>query len=140
MIRRPPRSTLFPYTTLFRSLAGGEAQHLTDVPKGAGPPAWSPDGKTIAFTSTTAPGRPRQAGQVRQAGRAEERRPGDHPGRVPRRRRRLCRPRRAHPHLDGAGGPARRAAGEGAPGDVRRVRRERTAVERRRYAHLFRLG
>src|SRR2546430_3339561 len=29
MIRRPPRSTLFPYTTLFRSLAG-------DVP-GAGP-------------------------------------------------------------------------------------------------------
>src|SRR3712207_7620591 len=26
MIRRPPRSTLFPYTTLFRS--GGERQHL----------------------------------------------------------------------------------------------------------------
>src|SRR2546426_9358555 len=25
MIRRPPRSTLFPYTTLFRSLHGGEA-------------------------------------------------------------------------------------------------------------------
>ena len=24
MIRRPPRSTLFPYTTLFRSVAGGE--------------------------------------------------------------------------------------------------------------------
>src|SRR2546430_8420045 len=24
MIRRPPRSTLFPYTTLFRSLANGE--------------------------------------------------------------------------------------------------------------------
>src|SRR3712207_8864220 len=24
MIRRPPRSTLFPYTTLFRSQAGGE--------------------------------------------------------------------------------------------------------------------
>src|SRR3989442_11869055 len=24
MIRRPPRSTLFPYTTLFRSLQGGE--------------------------------------------------------------------------------------------------------------------
>src|SRR5258706_8582421 len=23
MIRRPPRSTLFPYTTLFRSMAGG---------------------------------------------------------------------------------------------------------------------
>src|SRR5438477_166551 len=28
MIRRPPRSTLFPYTTLFRSLAG---MHLADL-------------------------------------------------------------------------------------------------------------
>src|SRR3712207_6893926 len=28
MIRRPPRSTLFPYTTLFRSLAVGEVDHL----------------------------------------------------------------------------------------------------------------
>src|SRR3712207_7326490 len=32
MIRRPPRSTLFPYTTLFRSLLGGhirrDANHL----------------------------------------------------------------------------------------------------------------
>src|SRR2546430_13010993 len=27
MIRRPPRSTLFPYTTLFRSLVGGGADH-----------------------------------------------------------------------------------------------------------------
>src|SRR3712207_7578307 len=26
MIRRPPRSTLFPYTTLFRSAAGGAAR------------------------------------------------------------------------------------------------------------------
>src|SRR5437762_10614853 len=26
MIRRPPRSTLFPYTTLFRSCEGGEAR------------------------------------------------------------------------------------------------------------------
>src|SRR3989441_5166403 len=32
MIRRPPRSTLFPYTTLFRSLAGLPA--LVIVPKG----------------------------------------------------------------------------------------------------------
>src|SRR3712207_7773736 len=28
MIRRPPRSTLFPYTTLFRSLAGQRGQSL----------------------------------------------------------------------------------------------------------------
>src|SRR3712207_7640319 len=27
MIRRPPRSTLFPYTTLFRSRAGGGVPH-----------------------------------------------------------------------------------------------------------------
>src|SRR3712207_8526259 len=28
MIRRPPRSTLFPYTTLFRSTLGSKMQHL----------------------------------------------------------------------------------------------------------------
>src|SRR5690606_40379707 len=28
MTRRPPRSTLFPYTTLFRSLGAAEAQHV----------------------------------------------------------------------------------------------------------------
>src|SRR5256885_3055819 len=27
MIRRPPRSTLFPYTTLFRSLQRGDLEH-----------------------------------------------------------------------------------------------------------------
>jgi len=37
------------------SLAGGEAQQLTDLPKGAGPAAWSPDGKTIAFVTSTTP-------------------------------------------------------------------------------------
>src|SRR5256885_6130382 len=32
MIRRPPRSTLFPYTTLFRSLhAGEDVEHALDV-------------------------------------------------------------------------------------------------------------
>src|SRR3712207_7988969 len=40
MIRRPPRSTLFPYTTLFRSLNIGEAEgaqvalHAVDVEVG----------------------------------------------------------------------------------------------------------
>src|SRR5256885_5612640 len=42
MIRRPPRSTLFPYTTLFRSAwlgAWAAAHHrsLTLAPKGSGP-------------------------------------------------------------------------------------------------------
>src|SRR5437867_6985535 len=31
MIRRPPRSTLFPYTTLFRSLAGNDARARVEV-------------------------------------------------------------------------------------------------------------
>src|SRR3712207_7025294 len=31
MIRRPPRSTLFPYTTLFRSLTNGEGNHGEDA-------------------------------------------------------------------------------------------------------------
>src|SRR3712207_8063923 len=35
MIRRPPRSTLFPYTTLFRSTSGGGPYggHLPGVPR-----------------------------------------------------------------------------------------------------------
>src|SRR3712207_8716499 len=34
MIRRPPRSTLFPYTTLFRSQAGGvDGKKMSDVMK-----------------------------------------------------------------------------------------------------------
>src|SRR5258708_18615848 len=33
MIRRPPRSTLFPYTTLFRSEAGGEDHHQRREPE-----------------------------------------------------------------------------------------------------------
>src|SRR5947209_17433374 len=35
MIRRPPRSTLFPYTTLFRSPAGVEVRKVGANPKGA---------------------------------------------------------------------------------------------------------
>src|SRR3712207_6935786 len=31
MIRRPPRSTLFPYTTLFRSEVTARAQHARDL-------------------------------------------------------------------------------------------------------------
>src|SRR5260221_8966719 len=34
MIRRPPRSTLFPYTTLFRSAAGGD--RLRGLDRGGG--------------------------------------------------------------------------------------------------------
>ncbi|MFN7996586.1 MAG: S9 family peptidase [Bryobacteraceae bacterium] len=37
------------------SMEGGEAQPLTEMPKGTSGPVWSPDGRTIAFTSTTLP-------------------------------------------------------------------------------------
>src|SRR2546425_9356082 len=40
MIRRPPRSTLFPYTTLFRSKAVSD-------------PQLSPDGKWVAYIVST---------------------------------------------------------------------------------------
>src|SRR2546430_16479148 len=35
MIRRPPRSTLFPYTTLFRSTTWGASSIAVTVPNGA---------------------------------------------------------------------------------------------------------
>src|SRR3989442_10077999 len=75
MIRRPPRSTLFPYTTLFRSFVQGEIvvassrtgrfqlyaaeranlaqlRKIMDDTAVATEPAFSPDGSRIAFTST----------------------------------------------------------------------------------------
>src|SRR3712207_7731547 len=38
MIRRPPRSTLFPYTTLFRSTDAGRRVYLAAEPDPAGEP------------------------------------------------------------------------------------------------------
>src|SRR5256885_10832389 len=50
MIRRPPRSTLFPYTTLFRSLEGeGDVWHFTDTPK-QGRRSFSYDAASDLFT------------------------------------------------------------------------------------------
>src|SRR2546430_10386918 len=60
MIRRPPRSTLFPYTTLFRSRSGrfqlysAERSNLAQLRRinqdtaSATEPAFSPDGSRIA--------------------------------------------------------------------------------------------
>src|SRR3712207_8183103 len=52
MIRRPPRSTLFPYTTLFRSIAVGHAcsfRHAPSVPgsKSRGTLSRRPDGHRV---------------------------------------------------------------------------------------------
>src|SRR5260221_7752450 len=52
MIRRPPRSTLFPYTTLFRSWPKGQKAFREDHVRAAGPAAGLVDVKVVSFTST----------------------------------------------------------------------------------------
>ncbi len=37
------------------AMNGGEPRAATDIPRGAGNPAWSPDGRSIAFSSTARP-------------------------------------------------------------------------------------
>src|SRR3712207_9182070 len=58
MIRRPPRSTLFPCTTLFRSDAGGVYSGVEDAPQGSrflrGAQVTDADG--IAVITTIYPG------------------------------------------------------------------------------------
>src|SRR5690349_23744192 len=49
MIRRPPRSTLFPYTTLFRSCGGLYVLHFSLREKVAGTPAEGGRGMPAAF-------------------------------------------------------------------------------------------
>src|SRR2546425_12506316 len=52
MIRRPPRSTLFPYTTLFRSLvAAGGRVALLDRPASAGADVAKTLGPSALFTA-----------------------------------------------------------------------------------------
>lgn len=47
---RPPAAQLY-----LLPMTGGESWRITDLPKGASSPVWSPDSKSIAFTSTTSP-------------------------------------------------------------------------------------
>src|SRR3712207_9502121 len=69
MIRRPPRSTLFPYTTLFRSRVGRGAARRHRRPAGAlggGVLGWLPRRR-----ARVAPPRPGRGDHPRRAGRAE---------------------------------------------------------------------
>src|SRR5256885_8439145 len=63
MIRRPPRSTLFPYTTLFRSILA-ERPELFPLPQGEGQgegegSALSQDARVSTHLSLTPPARTR---------------------------------------------------------------------------------
>src|SRR5689334_24535750 len=53
MIRRPPRSTLFPYTTLFRS-----SFPASDPPKSAAPGARAPSEETVPVVAAPMSPRP----------------------------------------------------------------------------------
>ena len=72
--RKPPQLWLLP-------LGGGEPRRLTDVTKGASAAVWAPDGKRIAFTSTTlasdVPGDTARKSDVRIITRAEFRQDGN---------------------------------------------------------------
>jgi dipeptidyl aminopeptidase/acylaminoacyl peptidase len=61
---KPPQIALL-------SLAGGEARIITDLPKGAAGPVWSPDGKQIAFSSNTTSEDIEKAGHKKPAAEAE---------------------------------------------------------------------
>src|SRR2546422_8199450 len=66
MIRRPPRSTLFPYTTLFRSHAGNRERAEALAGAAAEPQADAPRRQSGApVTLGDAPGDPRAKRQMR---------------------------------------------------------------------------
>src|SRR5256885_6267667 len=68
MIRRPPRSTLFPYTPLFRSRAGGDPLRTAHGPAAVPGRFLEPDGPA---------GAPRRAGAADAAAAGRAARSGD---------------------------------------------------------------
>src|SRR3712207_7482107 len=76
MIRRPPRSTLFPYTTLFRSVGPGGAGHLRRAATHPGPVRPERAGRGLRRPDEPRRGgaelRPKLPGRPPAAGRSEE--------------------------------------------------------------------
>src|SRR5256885_7086683 len=69
MIRRPPRSTLFPYTTLFRSAVLGTTRPRADTPE---PPASSASDLSRPSGTSRVPWRPVRTRQTPKTLRSEE--------------------------------------------------------------------
>src|SRR5256885_12143995 len=66
MIRRPPRSTLFPYTTLFRSELGVMGQQIAALKEGGITDAFQDGGRFLIFKLLTrVPGAGGQPGGYR---------------------------------------------------------------------------
>src|SRR2546426_11031433 len=72
MIRRPPRSTLFPYTTLFRSSFTTDAGRSTTSPAAIWSATWGVRTAIVAVTATIAVLTPQVADQI-AAGEVVER-------------------------------------------------------------------
>src|SRR2546430_16647546 len=72
MIRRPPRSTLFPYTTLFR-VTGGGAAHRRATRAPACDPGSGARGDRVARGMPVSPAVSVRVGQVHRAGAAAPR-------------------------------------------------------------------
>src|SRR2546430_5774739 len=69
MIRRPPRSTLFPYTTLFRSAAtNGLARREPAAGRRDGRPAFHAAAAVAPCTGCKAHGAPRKAKRLLRSG------------------------------------------------------------------------
>src|SRR3989449_6048364 len=91
MIRRPPRSTLFPYTTLFRSRSPAQARDRYAVARRLPP---RPDARRDERHGPAA-GRPRRVaapgGRVARAGRRDRARSEEHTSELQSRLHLVCR-------------------------------------------------
>src|SRR2546429_4596740 len=72
MIRRPPRSTLFPYTTLFRSPVSGDSSRCRPAAASRAPSARTVAGALVLRSIRTAPGREAASHSVATEWRSEE--------------------------------------------------------------------